>query len=93
MPNDREVTSYLICECTQCNVVWSFDWQESPCSCNTSDKALQLSIDTQNLVEVQANSWREALVLYVAVIAVTHRCKPHDRQTTRLAEEPTDDAE
>ena len=64
MPNDREVTSYLICECTQCNVVWSFDYQESPCSCNTSDKALQLSIDTQNLVEVQANSWREALVLY-----------------------------
>ena len=64
MANDAEVTSYLICECTQCNVVWSFDWQESPCSCNTSDEAMQLSIDTQNLVEVEANSWREALMLY-----------------------------
>jgi len=30
---------------------------------------------------------------HVAVLAVTHRCKPHDRQTTRLAKEPTNDAE
>ena len=30
----------------------------------------------------------------VAVLFVTHRCKPHDRKATRLAEEPgTDDGE
>ena len=29
----------------------------------------------------------------VAVLFVTHRCKPHDRKATRLAKEPTDDGE
>ena len=56
--------SYLICECMECHVSWAMDFQESPCGCNTSDAALQRSIETQNLIEVEATDWREALNLY-----------------------------
>lgn len=62
--------AHLICECMECNVSWAMDFEESPCSCNTSDAALQRSIDTQHLVEVGASDWREALSLYRSGYAI-----------------------